>query len=620
MCRCGCQGHGEVEELELAPELFEFNSEVPGGSKTNNKRGATSGPTNTGTVVTGGALGILAPSELKAVRITSTFETGRAGSFGGLTGNFDGQGLSFGLMNFTIKAGSLIPLLQEFITRHQARYAAIFGKDAERFRQMVFATKADPEKPSKRIRDISAQMNFVTKQMNSSNRIIDPWKTYFKGLENDPEFQKIQVKAVRKALDRARYWFNHFAFKTERGFAFMFDLVSSHGGAWLNAPKFKGRRMALMHKMMEARKAKVGRELTELEKMEVIANMIADVSLQSWREKVRVRKLWFVRGKGKVHGSEFDIAKNFGVSDNAPDFGASSSTSTNFSAGTSISTSNNNTSINNASTINTSTSREFETSIKPASITTAPRLIRKESVPPAQTLYVGIRLGAEAPAVPMTGVYIPEGFVPGATVDVILYLHGIKTSPTLNIAQYWNKKSNSHFAFRERMNESKVNAILVAPTLGPRSQWQTGWLTKPGGLDKYLDQVLTALSQHGPYRGNKPSLGNIVLACHSGGGHPMRELALAANKCASRIKECWGFDCTYFKADPTGWPQWARSRNDAKLFLYYRPKSGTAVFAEKIQKATLPNVFVLTSAVEHNWVPIKHWSERLQGSFLTKRT
>src|SRR5690606_29702390 len=61
--------------------------------------------------------------------------------------------------------------------------------------------------------------------------------------------------------------------------------------------------------------------LSELEKLEVIANMIANASSSRWRERVRVRKLWFVTGTGKVHGRFWDLAKDFGVSDAPPDFG-----------------------------------------------------------------------------------------------------------------------------------------------------------------------------------------------------------------------------------------------------------------------------------------------------------
>ena len=72
----------------------------------------------------------LTPAELKAVQITSTLETGKPGGFYGLSGNFDGQGLSFGLVNWTIGTGSLQPLLRDFAREARARWNATFGPDA----------------------------------------------------------------------------------------------------------------------------------------------------------------------------------------------------------------------------------------------------------------------------------------------------------------------------------------------------------------------------------------------------------------------------------------------------------------------------------------------------------
>jgi GH25 family lysozyme M1 (1,4-beta-N-acetylmuramidase) len=273
-----------------------------------------------GTFETESALASLAPSELKAVRITSTFETGRAGGFGGLTANIDGQGLSFGLMNWTINAGSLIPLLQEFIKKHGDRYNAIFGRDAAAFSQMVFATKRNPKTRAVE-RDVDAQMTFVRQKMNDTaqRHIVEPWATYFGGLENDPEFRRIEVAAARKGLAHARRWFDRFGFKTERGFVFMFDLVSSHGAWWLDAPGFGGARERMLAQRTAEAKQKLGRAPNELETMTIIANFIADISLPQWREQVRVRKLWFVSGRGKVHGTLYDIKKDFGVTDGPPD-------------------------------------------------------------------------------------------------------------------------------------------------------------------------------------------------------------------------------------------------------------------------------------------------------------
>jgi GH25 family lysozyme M1 (1,4-beta-N-acetylmuramidase) len=268
----------------------------------------------------------LAPSELKAVRITSTFETGHAGGFGGLTANVDGQGLSFGLMNWTINAGSLIPLLQEFIKKHGDRYARIFGRDAAAFREMVFATKRDP-KTGAAERDVAAQMAFVRQKMNDAaqRHIVEPWKTYFRGLETDAEFRRIEVAAARRGLAHAKRWWQRFGFKSERAFVFMFDLVSSHGTWWLNAPKFGGAREKALATRTEQKRSQLGRALTERETLEVIANLIADLSLARWREQVRVRKLWFVSGKGKVHGTTYDLAKDFGVTDAPAQLGAASS-------------------------------------------------------------------------------------------------------------------------------------------------------------------------------------------------------------------------------------------------------------------------------------------------------
>lgn len=264
----------------------------------------------------------LSPSELKAVRITSTFETGRPGGFGGLSGNFDKQGLSFGLMNWTIGTGSLIPLLKKFITEHTERYRQIFGSDAARFQAMVFATRFDPKEKANVI-DTAAQLEFVRGKMNDAaqKNIIEPWKTYFNGLENDPSFRAIEVATARGSLVRARGWFDRFGWKTERGFVFMFDLVSSHGGAWLDAPKFKGYRQKLLAERTAAKKTELGRDPNELETMAIIANLIADLSLEEWRAQVRIRKMWFVNGAGTVHGSYYDLAKHFGVTDRPADFG-----------------------------------------------------------------------------------------------------------------------------------------------------------------------------------------------------------------------------------------------------------------------------------------------------------
>jgi hypothetical protein len=145
-------------------------------------------------------------------------------------------------------------------------------------------------------------------------------------------------------------------------------------------------------------------------------------------------------------------------------------------------------------------------------------------------------------------------------------------------------------------------------------------LTKAGGLDKYVDQILAALRAHGPYSGVNftPVLGSLVLACHSGGGSPMRLLALSGQRSAALIRECWGFDCLYNTADDVAWAKWARARPDARLFIYYRPGSQTGPLSEalcrQVRLQNLTNVRVMTSNKGHNHVPIAHWRQRMENA------
>lgn len=257
-----------------------------------------------------------------------------------------------------------------------------------------------------------------------------------------------------------------------------------------------------------------------------------------------------------------------------------------------------------------------------------PRLLKQESTPPGTTLYIEIDLGIVdkfgIKAAPMTGIFIPQGFKPDKGVDVILYLHGHKGEQNrrLTIDQYWDRQRFAYGAFREGVNDSGRNVILVAPTLGSHSD--SGTLVKPGGLDAYLDQVLSALTTHGPanFKGTRFNVGNLILSCHSGGGWPMRQLAGGKDRAFANLRECWGFDCTYNRGDDTFWANWARSRPNAKVYFYYIAGSQTAPLSESLRNKRLANAIVTASRDKrHNHVPITYWRERIGGaSFLKSRS
>ncbi len=226
---------------------------------------------------------------------------------------------------------------------------------------------------------------------------------------------------------------------------------------------------------------------------------------------------------------------------------------------------------------------------------------------------------------PETGIFIPSGFKPTPQVDLLIYLHGHKTGYVsrqgvdLPIHSYWDQKVIPYFNLREILNASGQNLILVAPTIGPLAQ--SGSLSTNDGFTDFISKVLAAIKQYSSTFSGVPydlTLRSIILAAHSGGGVPLRSIAqlAATNSMANKIKECWGFDCTYNSADKD-WYDWAKNNPDKSLYLFCLPDSSpwsTASIAASIQKdkTTLSNIHIATSRThKHNEVPAMYMRERL---------
>jgi hypothetical protein len=254
---------------------------------------------------------------------------------------------------------------------------------------------------------------------------------------------------------------------------------------------------------------------------------------------------------------------------------------------------------------------------------TIPPLLYTESSPLDLTLYVKIALGGESPAQPMTGIFIPQNYRIPSQIDLILYLQGHHKGgnfpTTLSIDQYWGSpKKYPFWRLREGINGSGKNVILVAPTLGPGSE--TGWLTGVGGLDQYLNQVRAALiAYYDRFKqlSDPPYIGDIILACHSGGGRRMQQIVETPQTYTNNIRQCWGFDCLYGDTNLAAWIAWAKSRT-VNLFIHYG-NGGTDTNSETLRKMA-SNQKVLNISVEgsttldHNRVPITHWHNRLQSA------
>jgi flagellum-specific peptidoglycan hydrolase FlgJ len=243
----------------------------------------------------------LSIAEAKALAVTSTLETGKPGSFYGLSGNFDGQGVSFGLVNWTMGTGSLQVLLREFAKSSPDQWIQVFGPHAASFRDLIMPNSAGAK---------ATQWRFAIEDMNEQTivrgrvkwAVREPWKTYFRNLADNTTFQAIQIRKVRELMKVAEIYCQSYSLKSEAAFCFMFDAVASHGKWW---PRKKRRGEHVKQKLQELRERSIGAAPLEKDVLLAIGDILAATSAPRWAEKVRVRKHWFVTGR---HPRQNEIA------------------------------------------------------------------------------------------------------------------------------------------------------------------------------------------------------------------------------------------------------------------------------------------------------------------------
>jgi hypothetical protein len=171
----------------------------------------------------------------------------------------------------------------------------------------------------------------------------------------------------------------------------------------------------------------------------------------------------------------------------------------------------------------------------------------------------------------LTGIFIPDGYAPGANLDLIVYFHGLLDrcggSASDTVEQYW---SNPHFRLRDWVNDSKKNVVLVVPRL---SFWDEKTRSKLGmDGDDFLTrvkEVVAAQLKKDPFNWKGgTTIRTIYLAAHSGGGTTM--LWLARTLTVGKVPECWGFDSMY--SNPQEWVNWAAK--GGKYFQFWTDDGG----------------------------------------------
>lgn len=234
------------------------------------------------------------PPEYRSLSLTAGFETSRMAPecFSGLAGDFDGQGISFGVLQWNLGQGTLQQLLTRLDEEHTGVLDGAFGSGAADLRDILRKDKA-------------SQLNWA-RQIQTGNRrsLAEPWRSRFKALGQTAECQDAQVRAAENLFARAKRLCDEYGLWSQRAAALMFDIVVQNGSI---------RDRTRTQILREFPQAEAGLDVIgkEIARMKVIANRRAEDSRPQYVEDVRRRKLTIATGVGVVHGRGYDLSRQY---------------------------------------------------------------------------------------------------------------------------------------------------------------------------------------------------------------------------------------------------------------------------------------------------------------------
>lgn len=231
-----------------------------------------------------------APLDYRCLALTGSFETTHQPPecFSALAGDFDGQGISFGALQWNLGQGTLQGLLKDVFEQHPAVCQNIFHEHFATVKSLGTAA-------------IGEQLAFA-RSVQSRGVIQEPWQGMMKALGRTKEFQDVHVAHVQDRFASALSLIKEYGLVSERAVALMFDIVTQNGGIG-----------SIVKSQILADFAALPGGDSEVQKMRIIAKRRSAVAKPAFINDVLTRKLTIAEGHGTVHGLSYDLEDNFSL-------------------------------------------------------------------------------------------------------------------------------------------------------------------------------------------------------------------------------------------------------------------------------------------------------------------
>ena len=236
-----------------------------------------------------------------AFNVTAWFETGDA-PYTNPSGNFDGQGLSWGPRQNCIGQGSLQPLLRQMFAKYDPLMLSVLGQSL--YPTLYAIAKEGPT---------ADQLEMTIKNLNDSNgHLLPAWRGAFSVLGANPAIQAIfleDAKGSIPAVDLLASWIAVGTTPTVREWCLAYDFVTQNGG--FNSA-FRTAISAFLLVLKPFQK-------DPRDRMRAICWLRAGWTYirgnRDFADDVLARKLLIVEGRGRFRGSDVDLDAKFNVND-----------------------------------------------------------------------------------------------------------------------------------------------------------------------------------------------------------------------------------------------------------------------------------------------------------------
>lgn len=222
----------------------------------------------------------------RCIALTAAFE---GHGFSLAQGNFDGAGITWGIIGFTLKHGEIARIVRSIESQRPDLVRLAFEEHTPQLLAVLDAPSPD-------------QLAFADSVSIGPRevRLAEPWRSSFELFGRFPEVRAEQLRRAREdffgpALETA----SRHRLESELGVALAFDIHVQNGGI----------KRAAADQIRGAPAPANERALRRL-----IADAVAEAAAARFREDVRTRKLAIAEGTGTVHGETF-VLEHWGIAD-----------------------------------------------------------------------------------------------------------------------------------------------------------------------------------------------------------------------------------------------------------------------------------------------------------------